>query len=84
MIINVILGVNIDTPMWISNLQKIKADYIAVINYDSINLIEEKDEIIYISSNIAKKYLDQFEKVKYYKSIYIFPEIKNKFIFDKK
>lgn len=73
MIIDVILGQNIDTPMWIYELKEIKADCIAVINYESVNEYEEIERVIYLSPNIAKDYLRNFDTINFYKSLYAYP-----------
>ncbi|WP_203340229.1 hypothetical protein [Planococcus beijingensis] len=73
MIIDVILGQNIDTSMWINELKEMKADFIAVINYDSVNEFEEVERVIYLSPNIAKEYLKNFDTINFYKSLYAYP-----------
>lgn len=73
MIIDVILGKNIDTCMWINDLKKIKVDQIAVIDYESIVDFEEVDGVIFLSPSCAKKYLKKFDAINYYKSLYAYP-----------
>ena len=73
MIIDIILGENVDTPMWINYLKVIEADYIAVIDYDSINKFEEINGVTYLSPNFAKEYLKMFDTKNFYKSLYGYP-----------
>lgn len=73
MIIDIILGKNVDTQMWLNDLKEIKADNIVVIDYDSINGCEEIEGVIYLSPNFAKEYLKKFDSKNYYKSLYGYP-----------
>ena len=73
MILDLILGRNIDTPQWVYNLKGIGADYIAVLDYDLAEDYEVIEDTTYISSNFAMKYIRDFDSVNYYKSLYGYP-----------
>lgn len=73
MIIDVILGNNIDTPMWIKDLKEIKADHIIVIDYDYREAIKEINGVNFMSPTSGKEYIKKFDAVNYYKSMYLYP-----------
>lgn len=73
MIIDIILGNNIDTLMWINNLVKNDADHIGVIIYDCFEGFEERNGVIYMSPTYAKEYIKKFDTVNLYKSLYAYP-----------
>lgn len=73
MILDIILGNNIDTIMWINNLVENEADYIGVIIYDSFEGFEEKNGVLYMSPTYAKEYIKKFDTVNFYKSLYAYP-----------
>lgn len=73
MIVDVILGNNIDTLMWINELIENEADNIGVINYDCLEGFEEKNGVIYMSPAYAKEYIKKFDTVNFYKSLYCYP-----------
>lgn len=73
MIVDVILGKNIDTAMWISDLQKNDSDYIIVVDYEYENEPQDIEGIVYMSSIQAQKYIKKFDTVNYYKSLYAYP-----------
>lgn len=73
MILDLILGRNIDTSQWVYELKGIGADYIAVLDYDLAEDYKVKENTTYISSNFAIKYVRNFDSVNYYKSLYVYP-----------
>lgn len=77
MILDVILGVNADTPMWIRELKLNLSDYICVIDYDYYGEPAMFNEVMYISNIDAKEYFGKFDSICFYKSMYIYPGIHN-------
>lgn len=75
MIIDVILGNNVDTKMWINDLRESKADYIIVIDYEYSEESKETDGILYMSPNYAREYIKEFDSINYYKSLYAYPSL---------
>lgn len=73
MIVDIILGKNVDTRMWIDDLRKNGAEYIIVVDYESNEEPVEIDDIIYIAPGYAQTYIKKFDTKNYYKSIYAFP-----------
>lgn len=73
MIINIILGDNIDTEMWINSLKKNQGNHIIVIDYDYYDEFEERNGVTYMSPMYAQKYKVRFKERYYYKSMYIPP-----------
>lgn len=73
MILDVVLGNNMDTTMWIKDLKSRLADNICVIDYDYGGLPTMNNGVMYISNIDAKKYLEKFDSVCFYKSMYIYP-----------
>lgn len=73
MIADIILGNNIDTSIWITELRENGVDHIIVIDYDCSEAYTEKDHIIYISPFYAKKYIERFDTINFYKSLYAYP-----------
>ena len=73
MIIDIILGNNTDTLMWITTLTENKADYIGVIIYESFEGSEERNDVLYMSPTYAKEYIKKFDGVNFYKSLYAYP-----------
>lgn len=78
MIADIILGINIDTLLWIEKLKEIGADYIIVLDYDYYDKPKYKNDVLYISTADLKIYLKKFDTVRFYKSLYIFPGIEGK------
>lgn len=78
MIVEVILGNNIDTTMWISDLKENEADYIIVIDYDYNNIFLEIEGVIYMSPTQAQEYIKKFDTINYYKSLYAYPGMQGK------
>lgn len=72
-ILDLILGKNIDTFQWIHDLKELDAEYIAVLDYDIIGDYEVFEEIIYMSVDYATKYVQEFHSVNFYKSLYVYP-----------
>ena len=77
-ILNVILGVNIDTPRWIESLQKDYADDIMVVDYDYFYEPEVRNGVTFMGPVDAKEYMKKFDSVNYYKSLYAYPGIKGR------
>lgn len=73
MIIDIILGNNIDTLMWINNLAENEADQIGVVIYDCFEGFEERNGTLYMSPTYAKEYIKNFDTVNFYKSLYAYP-----------
>lgn len=73
LIIDVILGVDIETTNWISNLQANMADQIIVLDYDYFGEPEIRDNILYLSTFDIKEHLMKFDTVNFYKSMYVYP-----------
>lgn len=73
MILDVILGNNIDTPMWIKDLQENEADCLIVVDYAFNNEPTEVEGVIYMSPIQAHRYIKKFDAVNYYKSLYAYP-----------
>ncbi|MEK6189413.1 MAG: hypothetical protein N2A99_00270 [Carnobacterium alterfunditum] len=73
MIIDIILGNNIDTKIWIQELRGNGADEVIVVDYDSTEEYEEIDGTSYMTPNYAKNYIGKYDTKNYYKSMYIFP-----------
>lgn len=78
MIANIILGVNIDTEMWISELERESSENIIVIDYDYFGEPILKNEVTYLSPCDAKSYLAKFDSLNFYKSVYAYPGMKGK------
>lgn len=73
MIIDIILGNNIDTLMWITKLIENKAEYIGVIVYECFEGFEERNGVLYMSPTYAEEYIKKFDTVNFYKSLYAYP-----------
>ena len=76
MILSVILGVAIDTPMWIAELQGKKTEHIVVVDYDYLGEPQQRESILYLSPNDAKNYMKQFDSVEFFTSFYSFPSMR--------
>lgn len=75
MIANVILGINMDTGKWIKDLESNLADNIIVLDYEYTEEPKFLNNILYISPLDLSKYIKSFDSVRYYKSMYVFPEV---------
>ena len=73
MMLDVILGITVDTPMWITNLREDFADDIIVVDYEYYYEPEVRDGVTYMSPRDAKEYMKKFDSVNYYKSMYVYP-----------
>lgn len=73
MIIDFILGNNVDTIMWISELQERGAEHIIVVDYDCSRECVKRNNISYVSTNYAREYMKKFDTVHFYKSLYAYP-----------
>ncbi|MDN7227866.1 hypothetical protein QWY15_11205 [Planococcus sp. N064] len=71
--VDVILGNNIDTAMWVRNLRENEAECIIVIDYEWKDEPLEIEDAVYMSAIHAQKYLKKFNTVNYYKSLYAYP-----------
>lgn len=78
MIADVILGYNIDTQNWIEDLKFNDSDCIVVLDYDYSGEPFYIDSILYISSLDIKKYLEKFDTINFYKSLYVYPGMSGK------
>lgn len=73
MIADIILGNNIDTLMWINELQEARADFIIVLDYEFNGEPFFNNGVLYISTYDIRNHLTQFDSTNYYKSLYIYP-----------
>lgn len=73
MIAHVILGKNIDTLYWIMELKSNLYENIIVIDYDHYVDPLIIDEVTYLSDSDARKQLNKFDSVNFYKSMYVYP-----------
>lgn len=73
MSIDIILGHNIYTVMWINDLRENKADYIIGIDYDCVEEFQVRNGIFYMPPNYAREYIKKFDTVNFYKSLYAYP-----------
>ncbi|TWT01863.1 hypothetical protein [Planomicrobium sp. CPCC 101079] len=78
MIAHVILGITIDTKMWISVLKLQNSENIYVIDYEYFGEPILSNEVIYISSLDAKKQLTKYDSISFYKSMYVYPGMDGK------
>lgn len=78
MVLDVILGVNIDTEVWFKELLVKGCNNIAVIDYDFDGEPEIREGLLYISSLDAKAYFREFHAVNFYKSMYVYPGMNGK------
>lgn len=70
---NVILGNNIDTIYWITHLKLIENENIIVIDYEYFGEPKLIREALYISAIEAKNYIENFDSICFYKSMYGYP-----------
>ncbi|WP_298824727.1 hypothetical protein [uncultured Planococcus sp.] len=73
MILSVILGVTVDAPMWIAHLSESEANHIVVLDYDYVGEAEYKGNVLYLSPLDVKNYMNKFDSVNFYKSLYVYP-----------
>ena len=73
MILNVVLGNNIDTQNWIALLNKENKSPIIVLDYDYCGIPYKKNSIYYMSRDDLKSVLKKASYVYYHKSFYAFP-----------
>ena len=73
MVADVILGNNIDTLMWIENLKMNSSNIIIVLDYDYYGEPNTDNGVIYLANIDAKEYLQKFDSVYFYKSMYVYP-----------
>lgn len=79
MIADIILGITVDTEMWIYDLKKKNYDNIYVVDYDYFGEPILKNEVIYISPIDAKVQFEKFDSKYFYKSLYAYPGMDGKF-----
>lgn len=75
---NIILGVNIDTQVFITILKKECAENIIVLDYELQGDTFKDDGVLYVSAYTLNVYLKLFREVKFFKSIYIYPGMSRK------
>lgn len=73
MILSVILGVTVDTPMWIEHLRESEADHIMVLDYNYTRESEQRGDILCLSPPDAKIYINKYDSVEFFKSLYVLP-----------
>ena len=73
LIANIVLGINIDTQMWIDDLKLSKSDNIFILDYDYFDEPNYQNGITYLSPLDAKEYFRKFDTLFYYKSMYVYP-----------
>lgn len=71
--LSIILGNNIDTIVWIKYLRNKKAENIIVIDYEYFGEPKKYNEAMYMSNSDALKYLSEYDKLSFYKSMYAYP-----------
>lgn len=77
MLLNLILGVNIDTPLLVKKLIETNTGSItAVLDYDLEEAYTFEQNAIVISPSYAQDYIIKFKKVVFHKSLNIYPTIK--------
>lgn len=75
MILDLILGVTLDTPFIIRSLRNENVTEIVVLDYDYFDNPYIIDGVLYASTYDAKKLIRNYDTVNYYKSLYIYPSI---------
>lgn len=78
MIVDVILGNNIDTLSWISELLRNHSYEIVVVDYDFYGEPFLHDGILYLSHLEAKEYLKKYQNLNFYKSLCAYPGMNGK------
>lgn len=73
MIADIILGNNIDTNMWIYDLKKLKSENIGVLDYEYQGEAKIENNVYYFSITDARIYIEKFDTVNFYKSMYGYP-----------
>lgn len=73
MIANIILGINIDTQLWVSDLKLRKSDNIFILDYEYYGEPNYQNGVTHISPLDAKECFKKFDTLFYYKSIYVYP-----------
>lgn len=75
MVAHIILGINVDTPFWISTLKKQGIKNIFIFDYESQNNAEldSYKDVIYMHQEIVEKILQDYTDLFFYKSLYAFP-----------
>lgn len=78
MIADVILGITIDTQMWITDLKEQKSENIFVIDYEYFGEPKASEGVLYLSPLEAKKYFERFDSIFFYKAMYAYPGMSGK------
>lgn len=78
MIFNIIIGNNVDTPMWIEYLVNLNAENIIVLDFDYIGEPQNISGVKFISVNDIKDYYNLFDTFYFYKSLYAYPGMNGK------
>ena len=73
MIADVVLGNNIDTNTWITDLKQSNVDNIFVIDYEYYEDPKYIKGVIYTSPTDASILLQEFDSINFYKSLYVLP-----------
>lgn len=76
MIVDVVLGVTVDTKIWILELRKSNAENIIILDYDYFGEPKLVDNIKVFSAYDTRKYIKSFDTVNFYKSLIGFPGMK--------
>lgn len=71
--INIILGVSIDTLLWVEILREQGKQCIMVLDYDLTTDVNSINNITYISPRYAEKLSRENNSIMFYSSIYIYP-----------
>ena len=70
---NIILGNSIDSLSWVKKLEAEGEEVILILDYDLTEEVYYKNNVIYISSEYARKLVKQISSIRYYKSLYVYP-----------
>ena len=76
MILSVILGVALDTPIWIFELKENGLDHIMVVDYEWTGEPEQRESILYCSPHDAKNYMKQFDSLEFFTCFYRYPKMR--------
>lgn len=76
--LDIILGVNIDTSVWIRELKISRRKNIIVIDYNHKDIAYEIDNVMYMSEKEGNEYSQYFDELFFYKSLYCYPILNGK------
>lgn len=71
--INIILSNSIDSLNLVKKLRNEGEEFIVILDYDLIEEINFKNNVLYISPTYANKLVREHRTVRYYKSLYVYP-----------